>query len=58
MLSGLVVDTLIDALSDMIIGFAAGIGVEVLAGAIGNVFTSLMTALEFALLKPLGEFSC
>ena len=56
-LSNTVVDTLIDALDNVIMGFVADIGVEVLADANGNVFTSLMTALEFAVLKSLREFS-
>ena len=41
-----------------IMGFVTGIGVEVLADANGNVFASLMTALEFAVPKPFREFSC
>ena len=43
--SNMVVDTLKDALDNVIMGF---IGVEVLADANGNVFAFLMTALEFA----------
>ena len=54
MLSGKVVG----ALNDAIMGFLSDIGVEVLADANVNVFASLMTALEFALPKPLGGFSC
>ena len=48
----------IDALAGAIMGFVPGIGVEVLADAIGNVFVSLMAALEFAVPNPFGEFSC
>ena len=57
-LSGMVVGTLIDALAGVIIGFVSSIGVEMLADANVNVFASLMTALEFAVPKPLEEFSC
>ena len=45
-------DVVVDALARVIMGFVSGIGVEVLADANGNVFASLMTALEFALPKP------
>ena len=41
-----------------IMGFVTGIGVEVLADANGNVFASLMTALEFDVPKALEEFRC
>ena len=47
-LSDMMVDALIDALDNVIMVFVTDIGVEVLAGASVNVFTSLMTALEFA----------
>ena len=57
-LSNMVVDTLTDALDTVIMGCVADIGVEVLADANGNVFTSLTTALEFAVPEPLREFSC
>ena len=50
----MMVDSLIEALTDVIMIFVSGIGVE----AIGNVFVSLMTALELAVPKPLGEVSC
>ena len=56
-LSNMVVDTLIDALDNVIMVFVADIGVEVLADANGNVFTSLMTALDFTVSKSLREFS-
>ena len=57
-LSDAVVDALINAVTDIISGFVSSIGVEVLADANVNVFASLMTDLEFAVPKPLGEFSC
>ena len=53
-LSEMMVDSLIEALTDVIMIFVSGIGV----GAIRNVFVSLMTALELAVPKPLGEVSC
>ena len=53
-LSEMMVDSLIEALNGVIMVFVSGIGVE----AIGNVFVSLMTALELAVPKPLGEVSC
>ena len=56
-LSDMAVDAWIDALAGVIIGFAPGIGIEVLADANGNVFASLMTALEFAVPKPLEALS-
>ena len=34
-----------------------GVGVEVLVDATGNVFASMMTAVEFAVPTPFGEFS-
>ena len=46
-----------DVLSGMVVGALA----DVITGFVYanvNVFTSLMTALEFGLPKPLGEFSC
>ena len=57
-LSDTVVGALIDALTDVIMGFVTSIGVEMLADANVNVFTSLMTALDFGLPKPLRECSC
>ena len=45
-------DMAVDALIDVLAGVLTGIGVEVLADASGNVFASLMTALEFASTKP------
>ena len=53
-LSGMVVGAVTDAMMD----FVSDIGVEVLADANVNVFASLMTALEFAVPKPLGGFRC
>ena len=57
-LSDMAVDAWIDALAGVTIGFVSAIGAEVLADANGNVFTSLTTALEFAVPEPLREFSC
>ena len=57
MLSDVVVDALIDTLAGVIMDFVTGIGVEVLADANGNVFASLMTALEFAVPVPLEALS-
>ena len=54
----MVIGAWIDALAGVIKGFVSGIGVEVLAGANINVFASLMPALEFAVPKPIYEFSC
>ena len=51
-LSDMVVGALIDAVTDVIMGFVTSIGVEMLADANVNVFTSLMTALEFDLPTP------
>ena len=48
-LSDMVVDALIDVLAVMIIGFVSDIG---------NVFASLMTALEFPVPPPVREFGC
>ena len=45
-LSGMVIDALTDVLTGV-----SGIGVEMLADATGNVFASLMTALENAVPK-------
>ena len=56
-LSDMALDAWIDALASVIIGFVTGIGVEVLADANGNVFASLMTALEFAVPEPLESLS-
>ena len=56
-LSDMSLDAWIDALASVIIGFMTGIGVEVLPGANGNGFASLMTALEFAVPKPLEALS-
>ena len=58
MLCDVLLDACTDALTDVIIGFVTGIGVEVLADANGNVFASLMTALEFAVPESIREFSC
>ena len=52
MLSNMVVDALVDALASVMICLVLDIGFEVLADATGNVFTSLMTALENAVPKP------
>ena len=52
------VNALIDAVTDIIMGFMSSIGLEVLADANTNVFASSMTASEFAVPKPLGGFSC
>ena len=57
-LSDMALDAWIDALASVIIGFVPDIGVEVLADANGNVFASLMTALEFAVPESIREFSC
>ena len=57
MLAEVVVDPLIDALTGVIMVFVPDIDVEVLAGANANGFASLMTAVEFAMTKPLGQFS-
>ena len=56
-LSDMAVDAWIDALAGVTIGFVTGIGAEVLADANGNGFASLMTALEFAVPKPLEALS-
>ena len=56
-LSDMAVDAWIDALAGVIMGFVSGIGAEVLPGANGNGFASLMTALEFAVPKPLEALS-
>ena len=52
MLSGMVVDALVDALGSVMICLVLDIGVEVLTDATETFFTSLMTALEFAVPKP------
>ena len=57
MLSDMAVDAWIDALAGVTIGFVTGIGAEVLADTNGNGFASLMTALEFAVPKPLEALS-
>ena len=57
-LSDMVVGAFTGEVADVIMGFVSSIGVEVLADANVNIFASLVTALEFGLPKPLGEFSC
>ena len=52
-LSDMMVDSLIEALGEVIMVFVSGNGVE----EIGDVFVSLMTALEFAVPKPLEALS-
>ena len=54
----MVVNALIDTVAGVIMGFVPGIGVEVLAGANVNFFGSPMAIFDFAVPKPLGEFSC
>ena len=51
-LSGVVVDMVVGALTDVIMDFVSGIGVEVLPDANGNAFTSLTIVLEFVAPKP------
>ena len=57
-LSDMVVGALTGVMPDSITGFVSSIGVEVLADANVNDFASLVTAWDFGLPKPLGEFSC
>ena len=57
MLCDVLLDACTDALTDVIIGFVTGIGAEVLADSNGKSFASLMTALEFAVPKPLEALS-
>ena len=57
-LSSMLVDALIDAVAGVIMGMVSDIGVEVLPDATVNVFTFLMTALDFAVSKPLEDSSC
>ena len=57
-LSSMLVDALIDAVAEVIMGMVSDIGVEVLPDATVNVFTFLMTALDFAVSKPLEDSSC
>ena len=54
-LSDMVVGALV---AGVVTGFVSSIGVEMLADANVNMSTSLMTALEFGLPKPLGECRC
>ena len=56
--SGMVIGALTGEVTDVMMGFVSDIGVEVLADANVIIFASLMTALEFAVPKPLGGFSC
>ena len=56
-LSDMAVDAWIDALAGVTIGFVSAMGAEVLPNANGNGFASLMTALEFAVPKPLEALS-
>ena len=53
-----VVDASMDALMAVMIRLVLDIGVGVLADATGTFFTSLMTASENAVPKPLEEFDC
>ena len=55
--SGMVVGALTGAVTDVIKGFVSSIGVEMLADANVIIFASLMTALEFAVPKPLEALS-
>ena len=54
-LSDTVVDT---SVAGIMMGFVTGVGVEMLADANVDMSTSLTSALEFAVPKPLGEFNC
>ena len=56
-LSPMTMDVSAGVAADVIMGFVADIGVEVMADANGNVFASLMTALDFAVPKPLESLS-
>ena len=58
MLAEVVVDPSIDALAGAITVFVSDIDVEVLADVNVNIFAFSMTAVEFAMPKPLAEFSC
>ena len=53
--SDVAIDLFMGTLTDIII---TGIGVEVLTDVSANAFTVAMTALEFPVSTPLGEFSC
>ena len=50
--SGMAVGALTGAVTDAMMGFVSGIGVEVLADANVNAFAFIMTTLEFAVPKP------
>ena len=51
-------DMLIHALTDVTIGVLPDIGVGGLADVNVGIFAVVMTALEFMMPTPLGEFSC
>ena len=57
-LAGVEIIVVAAAVSGEIMVFVPGIGVEILADANANIFTSLMTALEFAEAEPSEEFRC
>ena len=56
--SEMAVGLLIDTLTDIILGVLTNIGVYIMVEVNVNVFVSVITAFEFAMSDPFGEFRC